>query len=333
MATEEEISKELAKGFNDEPFDETIVNTGVKSTEDEPGDKDDNDGQQNVYKPVYADAWKRLETDGIEIPADIKNKSFKDSSEEWNAIQQLIIDNVEVEDDTQGGGSGVDDDEFISAYRSIAPEKRGEFLNSLYSTNRFLSLPTKDGVSTYYASLRNDKGEAKYSDETITKYVDGKSEIELDSEWEKIQDHTLSQQQKYFQQFSKGTADPQAIETANKNIDAKADIVLKEIMENDKYEEFPLTKEDKEDFAAKFKLISRIDPATRRPYFMSILNDDKVLRDMLLSYEIVHGKLGVHLSDFKKDFSDKLLGKLNLSKRPKSGGTAFVSAVNPQDFV
>lgn len=330
MATEEEISKELAKGFNDEPFDENIVNTGVKSSDEgEP----DGGGNDNAYKPVYADAWKRLEADGIEIPADVKNKKFANSTEEWNTIQQIIIDNVEVEDDGSSGSSGVDDDEFISAYRSITPDKRGAFLNSFYSTSRFLSLPTKEGVSTYYASLKNDKGEPKYSQETISKYVDGKSEIDLDSEWSQIQNHTQEQQQKYFQQFSKGSVDPKVVETTNQAIEAKADLVLKEIMDGDTYENFPLTKEDKEDFAAKFKLVSRINPETRKPYFMSMLSNDKVLRDMMLSYEIVHGKLGVHLSDFKKDFSEKLLGKLNLSKRPKSGGTAFVSATNPSDFV
>jgi hypothetical protein len=288
-------------------------------------------GQQGQpFKLAYQPLWEKLENDKAKLPEGYKEGKWSEGiTDEFGALRQAIIDNTEFDE-------AGEDDPFVAAYKSTPPDKRLDLIKTYNQQIEFLNLKPEEGITAWYRAQKDDKGEPVYTEKDVDAYVKGLSKINLDKEWGQVRGHVEQQLNEHYSGMKPKEVDmPKLIEETNTKINQMVDKSLEDFDKLDKFGEIPLTKEFKEDFADEFRLMNQINPKTGKPYLLSMLSDDKILRDMLLTYRLhKEDAYSKYLSNFKEDFKGGLLDKMNRTQRIRSGGgQQFTVAQKPEDMV
>ena len=272
----------------------------------------------------HESAWKQLEQDGIEIPADYKQGKFGEGIDEWTAFRNLVIENTELEDD---GPAQVDEDAFIANYKKVPPDQRAAYIKTFNDAQDFFNLDAKDGLRSWYQSIsatdKEGKSVRKYEDKAIDDYLTKMSPIELDREWESARG---TAKQKFDEMYNQGVAQ-QTQQSADRIINVnkrRVDIAKTVAAQIDTMAEFggvPLSEEKKQQAKRDFILLNQIDPNTGKPHIMGLLNDNKNLMRFVLATTMFDGDyVNEYLSAQKENFKEVLLNeKLDIAPRPKSG--------------
>ena len=278
---------------------------------------------QFQYKPL----WDQLTKDGIEIPKEFAQGKFGENISEWDALRNVIIENTEMP------GEG---DPFVQQYLNIPADQRPEFIKQYNERQAFYTLPASEGISSWYSSLVDDKGQPKYTEEQITQYVDKLDPITQDQEWQKIQQMARgAEQQMWNTQSEKYKAvEAQRMEQTNVRRRQTAQQVAMEIDTMKDYASIPLADDVKAEIKKNFEFLTQINPKTGNPHIINLLNDDKKLLDIVAALTIKEGDyVRKYLSAEKENFKDEILDKLDPNPKSKGGAQMFKVSQRPEDFV
>jgi len=236
------------------------------------------------------------------------------------------------------------DDPFIQSYLKAKEQgiSAGDFQQQQNITETIKSLPSRDFLiqNLTQENGANEQNPNGWSKEDIEAHVDGMNRIDMDLTANKRKEDIY----KSIDVENEGYKATQVAkvkensETANNGpIKDTIEKLFTDMGSAKDIGGIPHTSEDQAEFKKMFTDVVSLNPETGYPRTSELLNDDKVLYEMMYLYHKANqkgnGGLKNFLSSFKEEYKQEILDKTRLSPRETGGSTQTIGLPKPGDYV
>lgn len=238
----------------------------------------------------------------------------------------------------------VNDDPFIESY--LKAKKQGisqdDYVKQRNVTENIKSMPSRDFLINSLAQENgvSDDNPNGWTKEDIETHIDGMNRIDMDMAANKRKEAiytTIDADNESYRSVQKTKVKEQS-ETANSGpIKETIEKLFTDMSSAKDIGGIPHTAADQEEFKKMFTDVVSLNPETGYPRTSELLNDDKVLYEMMYLYHKANqkgnGGLRNFLSTFKEEYKQEILDKTRLAPREQEGSTQTIELPKPEDYV
>ena len=299
--------------------DITAEIVGEKQPSGQPGDQ--TQGGSDSFESYIETSIKAVDPN-YQLPEAIKNGKKADGTpltakEKYDLLVQQIISNTDFDGD---------EDAFMRQYNQAkaAGIDANSFVTQFNSKTNLLNMPSADFIKTAYKGVTDAKGERRYSDEDINKFIEGKSQIELDQ-------YANSMKQRYAQtEFQKMEATNTAsIEAENQKYQPIVNSFVEQLKSGTSIYGFDLSKDEKEALGTDVsKLFVRSTKDGMNEFERMMSDDNFVLQIAPLLLMVKNGKYNSAMKAMKEAIKSKVIDKLDSTPGDQGGGVGASNSVD-----